>query len=184
MGGLDFRSPKIIMWNNAQLKETLSQKVTAYAGEARPVLPIPSRHDEPIDSITPPTLSIVLTFSLPLADLPNQIERIHRLIQSLGLANSVQYQAKPSLVKPPTPTVMPAPVRATTSSPVRESSVSNATAAAITDKQKKMLYALVAKKKLSADEITDIMEREFGHSDGAMLTKIEASKLITLLMAK
>ena len=79
---------------------------------------------------------------------------------------------------------MPAPVRAITSSPVRESSVPNATAAAITDKQKKMLYALVAKKKLSADEITDIMEREFGHSDGAMLTKIEASKLITLLMAK
>ena len=172
------------MWNNAQLKETLSQKVTASADEARPVFPASSRQDEPIDSLTPPTLNIMLTFSVPLADLQGQIERIYSLIQSLGLANSVQYQAKPSLVKPPTPTVMPAPVRAITSSPVRESSVSNATAAAITDKQKKMLYALVAKKKLSTDEITYIMEREFGHSDGAMLTKIEASKLITLLMAK
>ncbi len=184
MGGLDFRSPKIIMWNNAQLKETLSQKVTAYAGEARPVLPIPSRHDEPIDSITPPTLSIVLTFSVPLADLQGQIERIDRLIQSLGLASSVQYQAKPALVKPPTPTVIPEPVRATASSPIRESAVSNASAAAMTDKQKKMLYALVAKKKLSADEITNIMEREFDHSGGASLTKIEASRLISLLMEK
>ena len=172
------------MWNNAQLKETLSQKVTASADEARPVFPASSRQDEPIDSLTPPTLNIMLTFSVPLADLQGQIERIYSLIQSLGLANSVQYQAKPSLVKPPTPTVMPAPVRAITSSPVRESSVSNATAAAITDKQKKMLYALVSKKKLSADEIANIMEREVGHQDGARLTKAEASKLIGLLMTK
>ena len=172
------------MWNNAQLKETLSQKVTASAGEARPVFTTSSRQDEPIDSLTPPTLNIMLTFSVPLADLQGQIERIYSLIQSLGLANSVQYQAKPSLVKPPTPTVMPAPVRAITSSPVRESSVSNATAAAITDKQKKMLYALVSKKKLSADEVADIMEREVGHQDGARLTKAEASKLIGQLMAK
>ena len=172
------------MWNNAQLKETLSQKVTASAGEAHPVFTASSRQDETIDSLTPPTLNIVLTVSVPLADLQGQIERIYSLIQSLGLANSVQYQAKPSLVKPPTPTVMPAPVRAITSSPVRESSVSNATAAAITDKQKKMRYALVSKKKLSADEIANIMEREVGHQDGARLTKAEASKLIGLLMAK
>ena len=172
------------MWNNAQLKETLSQKVTASAGEARPVFTASSRQDETIDSLTPPTLNIVLTFSVPLADLQGQIERIDRLIQSLGLASSVQYQPKPALIKPPTPPVIPEPVRATTSSPIRESSVSNATAAAITDKQKKMLYALVAKKKLSADEIADIMEREVGHQDGARLTKAEASKLIGLLMTK
>ena len=184
MGGLDFRSPKIIMWNNAQLKETLSQKVTAYAGEARPVLPIPSRHDEPIDRITPPTLSIVLTFSLPLADLPNQIERIHRLIQSLGLANSVQYQAKPPLVKPPTPTVIPEPVRATASSPIRVSAVPTSSSTAVTDRQKKMIFALIAKKKLAPDDVGVILEKEFGHADGARLTKAEASKLIGLLMAK
>ena len=172
------------MWNNAQLKETLSQKVTASAGEARPVFTASSRQDETIDSLTPPTLSIVLTFTVPLANLQVQLERIDKLIQSLGLASSVQYQAKPSLIKPPTPPVIPEPVRATTSSPVRESSVSNATAAAITDKQKKMLYALVSKKKLSADEIANIMEREVGHQDGARLTKAEASKLIGLLMTK
>lgn len=172
------------MWSNNALKETLCQKVTASADEARPVFPVSSHQDETINSLTPPSLSIVLTFSLPFADLPSQIERIHRLIQSLGLARSVQYQAKPSLVKPPTPTVIPEPVRATASSPIQESAVSTATAAAMTDKQKKMLFALAAKKKVSADEIADIMEREFGHSDGARLTKIEASKLIGLLMAK
>ena len=172
------------MLNTAQLKETLSQKVTASAGEARPFFTTSSRQDEPINSVTPPTLNILLTFSVPLADLQGQIERIHRLIQSLGLASSVQCQTKPSLVKPPTPTVIPEPVRPTASSPIRESAVSNATAAAMTDKQKNMLYALVAKKKLSADEIADMMEREFGQSDGAKLTKTEASKLITLLISK
>ena len=172
------------MWNNAQLKETLSQKVTASAGEARPGFPTSSHQDERIDRVTPPTLSIVLTFSVPLSDLQCQIERIGKLIQSLGLASSIQYQAKPPLVRLPTPTVISEPVRATTSSPVRESAVSTVTAAAMTDKQKKMLFALAAKKKLCADEITNIMEREFGHSDGAKITKTEASKLITLLMSK
>ncbi len=172
------------MWNNAQLKETLSQKVTASAGETRPDFPASSRQEETIESVSPPTLNIVLTVSVPLADLPSQIERIHHLIQSLGLANGVQYQAKPSLVKPSTPTVLPAPVRATTSAPIRASSVPISTTATMTDKQKKMLFALVSKKKLSADEIACIMEQEFGHQDGAKLTKSEASKLIGLLLAK
>ena len=172
------------MWNNAQLKETLNQKVTASASEARPVFTTSSRQDEPINSVTPPTLNIVLTFSVPLADLQGQIERIHRLIQSLGLAGGVQYQAKPSLVKPPTPPVIPEPMRAAPSSPIRVSAVQTSIAANMTDKQKKMLYALVSKKKLSADEIANIMEREVGHQDGAKLTKIEASRLIGLLMKK
>ena len=172
------------MWNNAQLKETLNQKVTASAGETRPDFPASSRQDETIESVSPPALNIVLTFSVPLADLQSQIERIHRLIQPLGLASGVQYQAKPSLVKPPTPTVIPDPVRAKASEPIRVSAGQTSIATAMTDKQKKMLYALVSKKKLSADEIADIMEREFGHQDGAKLTKAEASKLIGLLLAK
>ena len=172
------------MWNNAQLKETLSQKVTASAGEARPVFTASSRQDETIDSLTPPTLNIVLTFSVPLADLQGQIERIDRLIQSLGLASSVQYQAKPALVKPPTPTVIPEPVRATPSSPVRVSEVPTSSSTAMTDKQKKMIFSLIARKKLASESVSDLLEHEFGHSDGARLTKIEASRLIGLLMAK
>ena len=172
------------MWNNAQLKEALNQKVTATAGETRPVFPASSHQDETTDSATPPTLNIVLTFSVPLADLPSQIERIHHLIQSLGLANGVQYQAKPSLVKPSTPTVLPAPVRAMTSAPIRASSAPTSAAAAMTDKQKKMIFALIARKKLAPESVSDILEREFGHQDGAGLTKTEASRLIGLLMEK
>ena len=171
------------MWNNAQLKETLSQKVTASADEARPVFPASSRQDEPIDSLTPPTLNIMLTFSVPLADLQGQIERIYSLIQSLGLASSVQYQAKPSLVKPPTPIVIPEPVRATASSPIRVSAVPTSSSTAVTDRQKKMIFALIAKKKLAPDDVGVLLEKEFGHADGARLTKGEASKLIGLLMA-
>ena len=171
------------MLNTAQLKETLSQKVTASAGEARPGFTTSSRQDEPIDSITPPTLSIVLTFSVPLADLPNQIERIDRLIQSLGLAGGVQYKAKPSLIKPSTPPVIPEPVRATASSSVRLSDVPTATAAPMTDRQKKMIFAMISKKKLAPDDVGVLLEKEFGHADGSRLTKAEASKLIGLLMA-
>ena len=171
------------MWNNAQLKETLSQKVTASAGEARPIFPVSSHQDETINSLTPPTLSIVLTFTVPLANLQVQLERIDKLIQSLGLASSVQYQAKPSLIKPPTPPVIPEPVRATASSPIREAAVSTVTAVAMTEKQKKMIFALIAKKKLAPDDVGVLLEKEFGHADGARLTKGEASKLIGLLMA-
>ena len=172
------------MWNNAQLKETLSQKVTASAGEARPIFPVSSHQDETINSLTPPTLSIVLTFTVPLANLQVQLERIDKLIQSLGLASSVQYQAKPSLIKPPTPPVIPEPVRATASSPVRVSAVPTSSSTAMTDKQKKMIFSLIARKKLASESVSDLLEHEFGHSDGARLTKIEASRLIGLLMAK
>ena len=183
-GRADHSPPKITMLNNAQLKETLNQKLTTHADEARPIFTTSSRQDEPIDSLTLPTLNIVLTFSVPLADLQGQIERIYSLIQSLGLASSVQYQAKPSLVKPPTPIVIPEPVRATASSPIRVSAVPTPSSTAMTGRQKKMIFALIAKKKLSADEVADIMEREVGHQDGARLTKAEASKLIGQLMAK
>ena len=171
------------MLNNAKLKDTLSQKVTASAGEARPVFSTSSHQDETINSLTPPTLSIALTFTVPLANLQGQIERINRLIQSLGLVNSVQYQAKPSLIKPSTPTVLPEPVRATTSSPVREAAVSTVTAVAMTEKQKKMIFSLIARKKLTPDDVGVLLEKEFGHADGARLTKAEASTLIGLLMA-
>ena len=171
------------MWNNAQLKETLSQKVTASAGEARPIFPVSSHQDETINSLKPPALNIMLTFSVPLADLQGQIERIYSLIQSLGLASSVQYQAKPSLVKPPTPIVIPEPVRATASSPIRVSAVPTSSSTVMTDRQKKMIFAVIAKKKLAPDDVGVLLEKEFGHADGARLTKGEASKLIGLLMA-
>ena len=131
-GRADHSPPKITMLNNAQLKETLNQKLTTHADEARPIFTTSSRQDEPIDSLTLPTLNIVLTFSVPLADLQGQIERIYSLIQSLGLASSVQYQAKPSLVKPPTPIVIPEPVRATASSPIRVSAVPTSSSTAVT----------------------------------------------------
>ena len=54
----------------------------------------------------------------------------------------------------------------------------------MTDKQKRMIFALIARKNLSPESVSDILEREFGHSDGARLTKPEASRLINLLMAK
>ena len=53
----------------------------------------------------------------------------------------------------------------------------------MTDKQKRMIFAMIARKNLSPESVSDILEREFGHQDGARLTKTEASKLIGDLLA-
>jgi hypothetical protein len=53
----------------------------------------------------------------------------------------------------------------------------------MTDKQKRMIFTLIARKNLSPESVSDIMESEFGHTDETKLNKIEASKLIDKLMS-
>ena len=53
----------------------------------------------------------------------------------------------------------------------------------MTDKQRAMILALTAKRKMSADAVLKLLQQEFGHGDGARLTKLEASRLIDLLMS-
>lgn len=53
----------------------------------------------------------------------------------------------------------------------------------MTDKQRAMILALTAKRKMSAEAVQELLQQEFGHGDGARLTKAQASKLIDKLMA-
>ena len=53
----------------------------------------------------------------------------------------------------------------------------------MTDKQRAMILALMAKRKMSAEVVQALLQQEFGHGDGAKLTKVQASKLIDKLMA-
>ena len=170
------------MLNNAKLKETLSQKVTATAAD-----PVQNRNtgvaERTAEEMLLPSLTVVLTFSLPLQDAPSHMKRISEMVQSLELLPLVQSKSGPVVTSVPTAI----PVQSVQTIPPVRSQVPAkpvASTARMTDKQKRMIFALIARKNLSPESVSEILESEFGHSDGARLTKPEASRLIDELMAK
>ena len=130
-----------------------------------------------------PSLTVVLTFSLSLDEAPSQMKRIQEMIRDLRLQPNVQPPTAPVVTSMP-PEAKPAPVQPIppVSSQVPAKPV--ASAARMTDKQKRMIFALIARKNLSPESVSEILESEFGHGDGARLSKPEASRLIDKLMAK
>ena len=50
-------------------------------------------------------------------------------------------------------------------------------------KQKNMILALVAKKKLTPDQVESLLMKQIGHARGSDLTKLEASSFINMLLA-
>ena len=83
-----------------------------------------------------------------------------------------------------TPTVKQAsPVAANseprcTNSGIASEPTKRSAALPMTDRQRNMLMALVNQKKLDSDAVATLLFNMFGHSDGATLSKIEASKFI------
>ena len=170
------------MFNNAKLKETLSQKVTA--NTANPVQLHPKAVAERAGTeLILPLLTVVLTFPLSLDEAPSQMKRIQEMVSDLGLRPTVQQQPAPSLAGVPQPVPKPAPLPTTIPALIQTPVKQASSPVPMTDKQKRMIFALIARKNLSPESVSDILEREFGHQDGAMLTKTEASKLIDRLMA-
>ena len=170
------------MLNNAKLKETLSQKVTANIAE--PIHAPTNSTAEPSGSEPMlPSLSVVLTFSLSLDEASSQMKRIQEMVKMLGFQPAMKQLTPLPLKSTP---MAPKLDSLQPNSPARSQSSAKHTAstAMMTDKQKRMIFALIARKNLSPESVSDILEREFGHSDGARLTKPEASRLINLLMAK
>ena len=169
------------MLNNAKLKETLSQKVTATVADM-----VQIHHtgvaERTAEEMILPSLTVVLTFSLPFQDAPAQMKRISEMVQTMGLLPLVQSQSGPVVTS--VPTAKPVPVQPIP--PVRSQVPAKpvASAARMTDKQKRMIFALIARKNLSPESVSEILESEFGHGDGARLSKPEASRLIDKLMAK
>ena len=170
------------MLNNTKLKETLSQKVTAKTAE--------SVHTQTNSTAEPagsepmlPSLSVVLTFSLSLAEAASQMTRIQEMVRMLGLQSAVQQQLTPLQLKSTQTAPKPDSLKPNTPARSQSSAKHTASTAMMTDKQKRMIFALIARKNLSPESVSDILEREFGHSDGARLTKPEASTLIGNLLA-
>ena len=170
------------MLNNAKLKDTLSQKMASQTAESRQLHPMALAERTGTELILP-SLTIVLTFSLSLAEAPSQMQRLQEMVGALGLQPTVQQQPAPSLAGVPQPVPKPAPLPTTAPARIQTQVKHAAPPTPMTDKQKKMIFALIARKKLSPESVSDILERDFGHQDGARLTKTEASKLIDRLMA-
>ena len=173
MGDLDDRSPYFIMLSSAKLKETLSQKVTAKTADAIQVPSIstvePSGNELPL-----PSLSVVLTFSLSLDEATSQLKRIQELVRLLGLQPTVQPATAPVTANV-SPVSKPVPLPQTTIARSQAPAKHPTSTAMMTDKQKRMIFSLIARKNLSPEAVSEILEGEFGHSDGARLTKFDAS---------
>lgn len=170
------------MLNNAKLKETLSQKVTANIAESIHT-PTNSTAEPAGSEPMLPSLSVVLTFSLSLAEAASQMKRIQEMVRLLGLTPAVQPATAPVTVNVP-PVANPVPLPPNTMTRSQTPAKLPASMAMMTDKQNRMIFALIARKNLSPESVSDIMEREFGHQDGANLTKLEASILIDRLMSR
>jgi hypothetical protein len=180
-GGLDHGAPKFIMLNNAKLKDTLSQKVSTTTTD--PVLHQPKETVDQAMAGLQPSLTVGLTFSLSLDDAQSQMKRIQEMIHSLGLKSTVQHVSASSSSIVPLVS-KPIPLPATAESRSQAAAKHTVAPEPMTDKQKNMIFSLIARKNLASENVSDILEREFGHQDGARLTKAEASKLISRLMAK
>ena len=55
--------------------------------------------------------------------------------------------------------------------------------ASMSPKQKNMILALVAKKKLTPNQVESLLMKQIGHTRGSDLTKLEASSFINMLLA-
>lgn len=173
------------MLNNAQpLKSVLAQKVAQQDVRQGPMSTEGILPPKWTPSPDMPVLSLVFTLSLPLGDALPQLERIQQLLRALGLQGNVQ-----SKVSPPQDIARKQSVQSqkpciSGPQPSNKPPVTSVQPLPMTDRQKRMIYALVGKKRLSDAAVCEVMEQEFGHQDGARLTKSEASKLIDHLMAK
>ena len=169
------------MLNNAKLKDTLSQKVSTTTADT--VLLQPKAIADQAMAGLQPSLTVVLTFSLSLDDAQSQMKRIQEMIQSLGMKSTVQHASASSSSTVPLVS-KPIPLPSTAASRSKVAAKHTVAPEPMTDKQKKMIFSLIARKKLAPESVSDILEREFGQPDGSRLTKTEASRLIGLLMEK
>ena len=172
----------IFMLNNAKLKETLSQIITAKTAESNHFHPRTAA-EQTSSGLILPSLTVVLTFSLSFDEAPSQMQRIQEMVRDLGLQPTVQQQPATLLAGVPQSALKPDPLPTTASARIQTQFKHAAPPTPMTDKQKKMIFALIARNKLSPESVSDILEREFGHQDGARVTKTEASKLIDRLMS-
>ena len=170
------------MLNNAKLKDTLSQIMTAKTAEPIQLHPMAAAERTGTE-LTLPSLTVVLSFSLSFDEAQSQMKRIQEMVRDLGIQPTIQHQPAPALAGLPQAASKPGSLA--TSAPVRIQTPFKhaASPAPMTDKQKRMIFALTAKKAVEAEQVEELLIKQVGHKRGSDLTKTEASSLISTLLA-
>ena len=104
---------------------------------------------------------------MALEDVAGFLERVQSLLP-------VQATIKPAVALPP----------AAASAPLQSKEQPRpAPTEKISDKQTAMIMTLCRRKRLTAEQMTDLLQEQFGVKDGSQLDKKQASRLIDMLMA-
>ena len=206
-GSLDHRLPKIIMMNNAALKEKLSAKIAIQTGNTVTTPEVNAVQGFTAPSLPSMALNLVLTIPVSVADASIQIERILRLLVAAAPQCSAQYHLLPALATAlplNSQAVQHAAAQASATATRVQTSGGNITAPKTipepaghsnpgkcgqhrepsTDKQQQLLQCLAIRQRLSADAIKQILIDKFGVESGPQLSKSQASELINVWIGR
>ena len=151
------------------LKSVLNQKA-AEASKNNPAPLASPQMTQPTNGPSthaPASQTVTLSFSMALEDVAGFLERVQSLLP-------VQATIKPAVALPP----------AAASAPLQSKEQPRpAPTEKISDKQTAMIMTLCRRKRLSAEQMTDLLLNQFGVTDGRLLDKKQASQLITQLLA-
>ena len=152
------------------LKSVLNQK----AAEASKNIPAPLASPQMTQPTNGPSIhapashTVTVSFSMALEDVAGFLERVQSLLP-------VQATIKPAVALPP----------AAASAPLQSKEQPRpAPTEKISDKQTAMILNLCKRKRLTAEQVSNILQDRFGVTDGSQLDKKQASQLIDLLMAQ
>ena len=186
---MDYRLPYIFMINNAQLKETLSQKILT-----SPPISFTPFSASKLSGVLNDQITITLNISVALKDAGHLVEQLHALFSDspstpVNLSTSISSTASPinlpsSEATQTSKSLFP---QKQASSGAHLSPLSNASSIRplpMTPRQRSMILALSNKKKLTPEFVEKFMFQLVGHGDVSKLSKIEASNLIEKLLAQ
>ena len=152
------------------LKSVLNQK----AAEALKNNPAPLASPQMTQPTNGPSIhapashTVTVSFSMALEDVAGFLERVQSVLP-------VQATIKPTVALPP----------AAASAPLQSKEQPRpAPTEKISDKQTAMILNLCKRKRLTAEQVSNILQDRFGVTDGSQLDKKQASQLIDLLMAQ
>lgn len=169
-----------------ELREKLAQKASQL-----PALQLPSNNSPHAESPSANQTGIQLSLCFPAS--PAGIETLRQVLDAFGRSGLCQADL-PAAVdaeavgRTVTTTSEAFAMEATNQSLVPSESVHQPTRIeavtnGITEKQQKMLYSLIKRKKMESGRIDELLRKDFGVSDVQRLSKADASKLISTLMA-
>ena len=152
------------------LKSVLNQK----AAESSKNIPAPLASPQMTQPTNGPSThapashTVTVSFSMALEDVAGFLERVQSLLP-------VQATIKPAVALPP----------AAASAPLQSKEHHRpALTEKISDKQTAMILNLCKRKRLTAEQMSNMLQDRFGVTDGSQLDKKQASQLIDLLMAQ